>query len=135
MPVKMTEVTASLTKGEGNRIKPVLWRFGSEWSEPQSYEALRREELTKILNVPEVLSTRDEFRRGPWRPAGPAFEGWFARLSAEGEIHHFGVIWPGICTECAVGRDPAMGSSQACPGMGLAPFVVAFFAVLCRDGA
>ena len=135
MPVKMTEVTASLTKGEGNRIKPVLWRFGCEWSEPQSYEALRREELTKILNVPEVLSTRDEFRRGPWRPAGPAFEGWFARFTPRGGAHPLGVIWSGICAKCALGGDPAVDSSQACPGMGLAPFAAAFFDVLYRDGA
>ncbi len=49
--------------------------------------------------------------------------------------HPLGVIGSGICAECALGRDPAVDSSQACPGMGLGPFVVAFFDVLYRDGA
>ena len=134
MPVKMPDVTASLTKGERNRIKPASVVLKVNGQNRRATEQCRRG-LTEILNVPEVLSTRDGIRGWPWRPVEPAFEEWLARFSTRGDPHHLAVIWPCICAEYKPGRDSPIGSNQACPGMGLAPFAVAFFDVLYRDGA
>ena len=64
MPVKMPDVTASLTKGERNRIKPAS---GDTEVNGQNHRATEhcRGGLTEILNVPEVLSTRDGIRGWP----------------------------------------------------------------------